>query len=133
MNSNIMKNKLSPLYLPAILILAIIAIVAPFKLDKQLGCYRFNQYMSEYNIAPEEIAHIEMKRLYWGSPWRFYVVYIDEPEYTYIYDYYMAGPNNIFNKKILPSEVIVKKNNNRISKDEYKILKHPTNSLTNTG
>ena len=128
-----MKVKRSQLYLMSIITIIVICFVICFTADKQLALYRFEQYMSTYNISSEEISHTEMKQLYWGSPWRFYIVYIDEPEYTYIYDYYMAGPNNIFNKKILPSEVIVKRNNKRISEDEYKILKHPTNSLENIG
>lgn len=121
------------LYLIVIISFAVFCAVVCFTVDKQIGLYRFEQYMSKHNISSEDISYMEMKQLYLGSPWRFYVVYKDEPEYTYIYDYYMAGPNNIFNKEILPSEVIVKKDNSRISKDEYESLKHSTVSLASTG
>ena len=81
--------------------------------------------MSRYSISPEEIKTVTAGQYYLFSPWHFDVIYKDRPEYTYRYDYYMAG-YGIFDKDILPRQVTVYKNGETILGDEYSTLTHPT-------
>ena len=81
--------------------------------------------MSRYGISPEEIKTVTAGQYYMFSPWHFDVIYKDRPEYTYRYDYYMAG-YSIFDKDILPRQVTVYKNGETILGDEYSTLTHPT-------
>ena len=81
--------------------------------------------MSRYGIFPEEIETVTAGQYYMFSPWHFDVIYKDRPEYTYRYDYYMAG-YGIFDKDILPRQVTVFKNVETITGDEYSTLTHPT-------
>ena len=95
------------------------------RIDKKIGNQRFEKYMSRYGISPEEIETVTAGQYYMFSPWHFDVIYKDRPEYTYRYDYYMAG-YGIFDKDILPRQVTVYKNGETILGDEYSTLTHPT-------
>ena len=95
------------------------------RIDKRIGNQRFEKYMNRYGISPEEIKTVTAGQCYMFSPWHFDVIYKDRPEYTYRYDYYMAG-YGIFDKDILPRQVTVYKNGETILGDEYSTLTHPT-------
>lgn len=95
------------------------------RIDKKIGNQRFEKYMSRYSIFPEEIETVTAGQYYMFSPWHFDVIYKDRPEYTYRYDYYMAG-YGIFDKDILPRQVTVYKNDETVTGDEYSTLTHPT-------
>ena len=111
------------------ILLAAVSIIFVFssglRIDKRIGNQRFEKYMNRYSISPEEIKTVTAGQYYMFSPWHFDVIYKDQPEYTYRYDYYMAG-YGIFDKDILPRQVTVYKNGETILGDEYSTLKHPT-------
>ena len=95
------------------------------RIDKKIGNQRFEKYMSRYSISTEEIKTVTAGQYYMFSPWHFDVIYKDRPEYTYRYDYSMAG-YGIFDKDILPRQITVYKNGETITGDEYSTLTHPT-------
>lgn len=111
------------------ILLAAVSIIFVFssglRIDKKIGNQRFEKYMIRYGICPEEIETVTAGQYYMFSPWHFDVIYKDRPEYTYRYDYYMAG-YGIFDKDILPRQVTVYKNGETIPGDEYSTLTHPT-------